>query len=71
MALYSGGKYYYGEKKSKKFDSPGKWISFSTELALPKAKSMVFYMRITGDMDIDDLRVTPVEEEEMPDSSKH
>ena len=72
LLLYRNGRYFRGDQKRKSFDSPGAWITLSNEIECPEGKNLTFYMRITGTVDIDDIRILPVDgEEEMPNAMKH
>lgn len=73
LRLLSGGKYYGGEQNLKQLTASEKWTEVSSIIECPSSKNQFFYLRITGEIDIDDARISPVlsDEEEMPNAMKH
>ena len=69
IRLRKNGKYSKGIMR--KIDSK-KWIPLHGVIdCVPDAKRIVFSCRITGTLDLDDIRVTAEAPEEMPDAFKH
>ncbi|MFA6931451.1 MAG: DUF4838 domain-containing protein [Lentisphaeria bacterium] len=67
------GKYYKGQQNIENLASSENWTGIATNIEYPAGEKATFYMRITGNIDVDDIRISPnaSEEEEMPNAMKH
>ncbi len=73
LRLLVKGKYYGGRQTVEKLDSPDRWVTVSSTIECPPGEAATFYMRVTGTVDADDIRIAPAaaEEESMPNAMKH
>lgn len=63
----------YGKKQNgflQNIDSPDNWSTFSGLIEVPENPGM-FWLRVTGSIDFDNLLILPAEEENMPTAEKH